>query len=964
MTDSATCVEEKALETAYNSVSEVLPFTGILFSVDASADLRITGLSMDVRTDLMDSTQAESPRVECYYRRGPFSETDGVGATWLSNATYWTRAFKGRADADASKGGIRLPASNFTAIDAASGDRISFYITMRGSYIDSTVNALMKTGEALLVGDHMSISVGAALSDENFPPMINRTVDPGFAGVIQYEIASPCSTASPVSSGGFNNAADDAVNNGESQESGASGSQGGGTDHGPLPHNLTTTEIIFPTIFSNETKIDINSIVESTIKSYVSSHSIFDQYKTSASFALVGSSSTVKGSLYVGPCPVEFNTCPPVVYKTTFSVQHDQSCLSSSQLLYDVFSSSQDVLSALSQAQYKDDSDIQVDYAGPVPAELTFQLELLNQVGDDDVLYNENAVPTLSKTQLEFLDGSAEEHLDLHVKSTLANHFLVQELAKNGAGNQKSLRRQRSLNSGNTIQVTGTLKALYESDRIQSAMEYEKIIVEAFKGQGERDFVSLLRDGSDENVTGFESLQSVSFVINGDTANPPTTGGSSQPTTNPTGTSSMFSTILMIVFISVASAVTAMVLCYLRKRFFCRSAQPKPIAEESAPELRRVSTQSERFDREASITQRSNPSWSNSLRESDFERQAPSRNNSGDRLDRPMPRYKEEGPRRGVSRSASDPIGPQGTSRDRRPPGRSRSYDEPSSYRQSPPVTESNRNGLPFCPDLSNERPPLQRSHSNESMSRRTSPENPVARTYGYEREPPRRGVPRSMSDPIGPRSNSLERGQPYEKRPNNQETGPHPARHPFPPARSAEPRRGVRPPPQERGVQRSRSDDGTYGASHSNPGRGARFPEPQKSPVRGVNRAKSMNDDRRSQVPTPRPRADPNCRDPPISGKRNDSCVPQRGSSTAPPARGVQRSRSCDGLEHPTRSSPPAWQNAGTRSSPSAAPESRGVKRVKSLNIGGIPAQVECHPTKGESPIHDGTADRGSGEP
>jgi hypothetical protein len=501
MTDSATCVEEKALETAYNSVSEVLPFTGILFSVDASADLRITGLSMDVRTDLMDATLAESPRVECYYRRGPFSETDGVGATWLSNATYWTRAFKGRSEADASKGGIRLPSSNFTAIDAASGDRISFYITMRGSYIDSTVNALMKTGEALLVGDHMSISVGAALSDVNFPPMINRTVDPGFAGVIQYEIASPCSTASPVSSEGSNNAADDgtpAENTGESQESGASGSQGVGTDHDPTPHNLTTTEIIFPTIFSNETKIDINSIVDSTFKSYVSSHSIFDQYKTSASFAVVGSTATVKGSLYVGSCPVEFNTCPPVVYKTTFSVQHDQSSLSSSQLLYDVFSSSQDVLSALSQAQYKDDNDIQVDYAGPVPAELTFQLKLLSQVGDDDVLYNENAVPTLSKTELDFLVGSTEEHLDLHVKSTLASNFLVQDLANDGVGTKKYLRRRRLLNSGNAIQVTGTLKALYESDRIQSAMEYEKIIVEAFKGQGERDFVSLLRDGTKE----------------------------------------------------------------------------------------------------------------------------------------------------------------------------------------------------------------------------------------------------------------------------------------------------------------------------------------------------------------------------------------------------------------------------------------------------------------------------------
>lgn len=941
MTDSATCVEEKALETAYNSVNEVLPFTGILFSVDASADLRITGLSMDVRTDLMDATQAESPRVECYYRRGPFSETDGVGATWMSNATYWTRAFKGRAESDTSKGGIRLPSSNFTAIEAWNGERISFYITMRGSYIDSTVNALMKTGEVLLVGDHMSIGVGAALSDVGFPPMINQTVDPGFAGVIHYEIASSCSTASPVSFGGLNSTNDDetpADDNGASQGNGASGSQGG-TDNGSMPHNLTTTEITFPSIFSNDTKIDITSIVESTFKSYVSSHAIFDQYKTSASFALLGNITTVKGSLYVGPCPVEFNTCPPVVYKTMFSVQHDQSSLSSSQLLYDIFSSSQDVLSALSQAQYEDDNSIQVDYAGPVPAELSFRLELSSQVGDDDVLYNEDAVPTLSKTQLDFVDVSAEEHLDLHVKSTLANHFLVQDMANKGAGNQKYLRRQRYLSSGNTIQLTGTLKGLYESDRIQSAMEYEKIIVQAFKGQGERDFVSLLRDGADVSVAGFESLKSVSFVTIGDSANPPATADPSQPT-NATGTSSMFSTILMIVFISIASAVTAMVLCYVRKRFFGPASKNKPVAEESAPELRRVSRQSERFDREASVT--------HSLCESDFERQAPSRNNSRDRLERPMSQYQQEGPRRGVARSASDPIGPQGTNRERRPPSRSRSYDEPSNYRRSPPGVESN--GLPFCPDLSNERKPRPGSVSNESLGRRISPVNSVARSYGYEREPPRRGVSRSMSDPIGPRSDSIERGQPCERRPSsyNQEIGHYPARQPHPPARSSEPRRGVRPPPQERGVQRSRSDDGTYGASHNNPGRGASVPHPQKSPVRGVNRAKSMNDER--QGPTLRPRTDPNCVDP----RRDDSCVPQRGASAAPPARGVQRSRSCDGLEHPTRSSPPASENAGTRPSPPVAPESRGVKRVKSLNINGIPAQVDCLPTKGETPIRD----------
>lgn len=68
----------------------------------------------------------------------------------------------------------------------------SFYITMKGPYIDSFASAMIDRGERDREFDAFRLDVGGGLSEYKFPASFDNTVNPKFAGAIHYQENTEC----------------------------------------------------------------------------------------------------------------------------------------------------------------------------------------------------------------------------------------------------------------------------------------------------------------------------------------------------------------------------------------------------------------------------------------------------------------------------------------------------------------------------------------------------------------------------------------------------------------------------------------------------------------------------------------------------------------------------------------------------------------------------------------------------
>lgn len=135
-------------------------------------DLRLSGAS-DLRIEVYTSTA------------GNFQLT-------VNNEYAWELVANTSVVPIPGGGGGLIPATDFTPVSMAAGERRSFYITMHGPYIDHTVNALDKIGELAFSTEDFNIYTGAGLTEYKFPSEIDTLVQPKFAGVVHYTIPSSC----------------------------------------------------------------------------------------------------------------------------------------------------------------------------------------------------------------------------------------------------------------------------------------------------------------------------------------------------------------------------------------------------------------------------------------------------------------------------------------------------------------------------------------------------------------------------------------------------------------------------------------------------------------------------------------------------------------------------------------------------------------------------------------------------
>ena len=186
---SSICRDFLSLSTPFNEEDQVIPYFGMMFSLDAfETPLEITTLELDLRHDVVSMTD---PSIVVYVYPGSFE-------TVVSNQSAWTVVANTTVQpiTNITTGEIIshiIPASTFHTFPVEAESRVSLYITMNGPYLDNTVYALDKTGEVAITGDQFDINTGAGFSAPNFPlEGIDKTTAPKFAGTVHYRVVGSC----------------------------------------------------------------------------------------------------------------------------------------------------------------------------------------------------------------------------------------------------------------------------------------------------------------------------------------------------------------------------------------------------------------------------------------------------------------------------------------------------------------------------------------------------------------------------------------------------------------------------------------------------------------------------------------------------------------------------------------------------------------------------------------------------
>jgi hypothetical protein len=179
--DESHCKTDRSFNTTYNSNKDVPPFVGVMFEISSFTDIEITTFEIDIRWDMNPIDLS----IQVYTIEGSYADRFNQSSAWeLLASTKVVPAPEGNS-------GV-VPATDFTSVPIKALDIRSFYITMKGPYIDHTVYALQKTGDVHIKGDDMQLFVGSGFASPNFPSKIDKIVNPQFAGVIYYKKTYQC----------------------------------------------------------------------------------------------------------------------------------------------------------------------------------------------------------------------------------------------------------------------------------------------------------------------------------------------------------------------------------------------------------------------------------------------------------------------------------------------------------------------------------------------------------------------------------------------------------------------------------------------------------------------------------------------------------------------------------------------------------------------------------------------------
>ncbi|KAL7576070.1 hypothetical protein ACA910_000853 [Epithemia clementina (nom. ined.)] len=274
------CTNLKVDETPYNSNTEVLPRTGIMFEVRSKTrPVTIDTIEMDVRTGLGNPLN-----VEVYV-------TDSAIDQVYNDGKSWSLVTKTVLEESPSKDTAIVPAWHFTPVEIQPGKDKGFFIRMKGNYVDNTLSSNIKSGEQATNGQDLSVFAGYYIDQASpgFPTSIGTDVAPIFAGKFHYSVSESCTTSSPI----------------------------------------INTELEFALIV--DTKLDLNDFTKIETATFASIENLFSVdtelkgYVDNDSLKILPiSDDGVKTFIraYAGNCPQNWSNCEAVV--TTVKLEHEE----------------------------------------------------------------------------------------------------------------------------------------------------------------------------------------------------------------------------------------------------------------------------------------------------------------------------------------------------------------------------------------------------------------------------------------------------------------------------------------------------------------------------------------------------------------------------------------------------------------------------------------------------------------
>ena len=178
------CTAVEAVKTPYNNDDRVPTYMGIMFTVFSRANMELLTMELDVRIPKNETNPDLS--IEVYTMKGSFENYQAYGPD------RWTLVAETTGIILEEGEGVLIPTEHFDTVQIKSGEKRSFYVTMKKSYIDHTVVALDKTGELTVQTNELDIFVGVGFHEYKFPGDFDRTLDPQFAGVLHLNKTEDC----------------------------------------------------------------------------------------------------------------------------------------------------------------------------------------------------------------------------------------------------------------------------------------------------------------------------------------------------------------------------------------------------------------------------------------------------------------------------------------------------------------------------------------------------------------------------------------------------------------------------------------------------------------------------------------------------------------------------------------------------------------------------------------------------
>jgi len=311
--------------------------------------------ALEILTLELDVISKSNFSVEIFTREGNYENHINDQDAWEMVAD--TLVVPSPNDGDT---GVVVPVDDFKTVAVKPREIRSFYITMKGPYLDHTVQALVKTGETFAKSKDMDILTGVGLTEYKFPEDYDRVLDPQFAGVFHYRKQVSCDEIYYQST---------------------------------VAEYLFFTEQDIPPDRLARINTALNLLTDRLVRRSV----VLQESVENFSLVKSGSTETVftKGN---ARCPEDWQDCSSSVISTKLRFEHLAS-LSSNEVLYQLHWFT-DIFNKVVQEEVG--VDIGVRYAGPQSFSATFELTL-------------TGTPTgaqMDENQLQFFKDSTQGFLE------------------------------------------------------------------------------------------------------------------------------------------------------------------------------------------------------------------------------------------------------------------------------------------------------------------------------------------------------------------------------------------------------------------------------------------------------------------------------------------------------------------------------------------------------------------------